>query len=329
MIKAPPFASPLAPHFKAFLDWRRLAGYRLRVTELRLRAWDRFLQGRLLPGEPLTRKLVEGWLAAHANLCGRTRRQHFYLVCAFCRFLRQTDARTFVPEPWARPSQSQTRQPYLYQPQEIAALLVAAKQLPVLPDCPLRAASYHALIWLLASTGLRVSEALRLTLADVDLENGVLRVGETKFRKSRLVPLARGTTEMLRDYHHARLQSRLPSQPDSPFFVSRRRRAYSYQVVVSTFVSLLRQTGIRQPAGPGPRLHDLRHTFAVRRLLEWYRSGADLNSRLPLLSTYLGHAKVSDTALYLHATAELLEEANGRFHNFVKAALREEGRDEE
>ena len=186
--------------------------------------------------------------------------------------------------------------------------------------CPIRPATLHTLILLLATSGLRISEALHLTLADVDLTAGVLPVHQPEFRKSRLVPVSAGTLDALRRYHDRRVAV-APADLTGAFFVSGRGTGYSPPAVQALFHDLTVQTGLREPDGRGPRLHDLRATFAVTRLLLWYRDGQDVMARLPLLSTYLGHACVSDTEVYLRITTALLQEANTRFRTFAEDLL--------
>ena len=152
------------------------------------------------------------------------------------------------------------------------------------------------------------------------LDDGVLSIHQSKFRKSRLVPLSPGTVDALRRYHGIRVAV-APAGPSAAFFVSGRGKAYSTSCVQGMFRPIAIQAGLRGPKGRGPRLHDLRATFAVTRLLEWYRDGDNVMARLPLLSTYLGHACVSDTEVYLKITTALLEEASTRFRAFAKDIL--------
>jgi len=154
----------------------------------------------------------------------------------------------------------------------------------------------------------------------VDLAAGVLSIRQPEFRKSRLVPVSAGTLEELRRYHGLRLTA-APADPGGAFFVSGRGTAYSPSTVQAMFRDLTIRSGLRGPHGRGPRLHDLRATFAVTRLLQWYRDGEDVMARLPLLSTYPGHASVTGTEVYLTITAALLQEANTRFHDFTQDLL--------
>jgi len=192
----------------------------------------------------------------------------------------------------------------LYTEEEVQDLLKAALNLSS-PD-PLGRWTYHCLFGLLAVSGLRINEALGLKLDDVDLRQGILTVQGTKFGKSRLVPLATSTKRVLSRYKSRREQV-LAGRPALHFFVSKRgKRLYDSQVRL-TFYALSRQIGLRGPADSrGPRLHDFRHRFAVQTLLGWYRAGEDVERRLPVLSTFLGHVHVSDTYWYLTACPELM-----------------------
>jgi site-specific recombinase XerD len=181
------------------------------------------------------------------------------------------------------------------------------------------------LISLLYCTGLRVSEALNLRLADVDLEERLLIVRNTKFHKTRAVPLQPDVNAALIAYVNARRQHRHRTDSDAPFLVNEWRRQCSYGTVIAAFLSIARRADVRgAPGQRGPRLHDLRHTFAVHRLLAWYRDGGDVQARLPLLSTYMGHVCLVSTQVYLSITGELLHEAAQRFHAPVLAEI--EGR---
>jgi integrase len=164
---------------------------------------------------------------------------------------------------------------------------------------------------------MRVSEVLALDCRDVDLESGVITVRESKFCKTRLLPVHRSTQVRLREYALLR-NERIRSTPSASFFVSDRRTRLQYVPVNYTFLLISRRIGLRRVGDlHGPRLHDLRHTFAVRVLTDWYRSGGDPAHCLPLLSTYLGHANVSNTYWYLSATPDLLDAANSRLERYM------------
>jgi integrase/recombinase XerD len=168
------------------------------------------------------------------------------------------------------------------------------------------------LIGLLAVSGLRISEAVALDEADVRLTHGVLSIRRTKFGKSRLVPLHPSTTRALRRYLRVRDRIRT-GQPSNAFFVDERGHRLRRGMVQWTFRKISRQTGLRGPTDArGPRLHDFRHSLAVKTLLGWYRRGVDVEHRLPTLSTYLGHGHITDTYWYLGAVPELLRLASNR-----------------
>jgi integrase len=173
----------------------------------------------------------------------------------------------------------------------------------------------------MACTGLRITEALTLQAGDIDLDAGVLTVRQTKFHKSRLVPLHPSATRSLRDYATARARHR-PAPRDTTFFVSDAGRRLPYGTVRQTFHRLLRRAmpGAASTGRARPRLHDLRHTFACRRLMAWYRDGTDIDRAIDRLSAYLGHAKVTDTYWYLTGIPELLALAGRRFEQFAAPA---------
>jgi site-specific recombinase XerD len=153
-----------------------------------------------------------------------------------------------------------------------------------------------------------------LALKDFHREQNLLYIAEGKFRKARWVPLHPSTSQVLEQYVHRRVQNG-PRSPDSPLFINLQGRRLRHCVVHRTFGQLLQKCGLVHNQNAGPRIHDLRHAFAVHRLLAWYRDGQEVNARLPALATYMGHVSVSSTQVYLKPTAELLEQVNTRFHN--------------
>jgi integrase len=225
----------------------------------------------------------------------------------FARYLSGIDARTEVPPLGLMPRRHRWRRPFIYSPADIDAVMGQTRSI----DSPLRASTYDTLIGLLASSGLRIGEAIKLDRDDVDWAAGVLLIRESKFGKSRLVPLQTSSMRALAD--HARLRDELQRRPKEPsFFVSLTRNRLSYAVVSQTFRQLVDNAGVGADAPCAPRLHDLRHTFAVRTLLGWYRAGEDVQARIPSLSTYLGHRDPVSTYWYLSAAPELLALAAAR-----------------
>ncbi len=235
----------------------------------------------------------------------------------FARYLQTIDSSTEVPPAQLLPKRSRRATPYLYAPAEVAALIAAAGALAL----PLKAATYQTLIGLLAVSGMRVGAAVRLDRDHVDFEQGLLRIIKSKFGKSRELPLHPSTVQALTAY--ARQRDRLCPQPTaSSFFVSTAGNRLHPASVRSTFARLVEAVGL-QPRSPRcrPRLHDLRHSFAVATLLDWYRAGVDVQARLPVLSTYLGHAGPTATYWYLQAAPELLTLAARRLEQTAEVQL--------
>jgi integrase/recombinase XerD len=225
----------------------------------------------------------------------------------FARHMASIDARTEIPPLGLIPSRQRWRPPFIYSPADVAALSAQARSM----RWRLPAATHETVIGLLAATGMRVGEAIRLDRADIDWAEGVLLIRESKFGKSRHVPVLACTLAALERY--AQVRDQLCTQPVTPsFFVSIRATRLIYPVVQQVFRRLSDTAGIGAAAATRPRIHDLRHTFAVRTLLQWYRAGEDVEARLPTLSTYLGHRDPRSTYWYLSAAPELLALAAGR-----------------
>lgn len=306
------FTSTLAPAMSSFARHRQALGYEDKVNLYRLAHFDRFLVARGWTCCYLTRDIVEDWVASGPPLRPNTRVARMHVMRLLGRFISQTQPETYVPGPTWGPRQICSFRPHIYTAAEIAAILDEARRLT--PVGSLRSITYWTLFGLLYCTGLRISEALALRLEDVDFDANMLLVRESKFHKSRLLPLDAGVSDILRHYQKECAKRACPRDPEAPFFVNERRSACAYPAVCAIFLRIARRVGVRGPAGVrGPRIHDLRHTFAVHRLLEWYRDGGDVQARLPLLSDYLGHVSIASTQVYLNMTAELLHEAAGRF----------------
>ena len=228
-------------------------------------------------------------------------------VRGFARYLSGIDANTQVPPLGLMPHRAPWRRPFIYSPADIDAVMTQARRLA----SPLRAATYETLIGLLASSGLRIGEAIKLDRDDVDWAEGVLLIRESKFGKSRLVPLHPSSMHALAGYTQAR--DRFQPQPAGPsFFLSLTRKRLLYADVWLTFRKLIDAAGVGVGAPSPPRLHDTRHTFAVRTLLDWYRTAEDVQAKIPALSTYLGHREPASTYWYLSAAPELLALAAAR-----------------
>jgi integrase len=232
------------------------------------------------------------------------------MVRRFAEYVSAHDARTEVPAQKLLPYQFHRRAPYLYRDEEVLQIISAARGIS--PENEFKGATQATLLSLLAVTGMRVGEALALDRGDVDLNRSLLTIRRAKGNKSRIVPLHCSTAEALQKY--ARLRDALFPQPASPsFFVWDRGSRVLHCTAHRWFLLVACQLGLRKPGDRrGPRIHDLRHYFAIRTLLNWYRSNKDVEARLPELATYLGHVHVRDTYWYLSATPELLKLATLR-----------------
>ncbi len=216
-------------------------------------------------------------------------------------------------------------EPYIYSREELQCLLDATA---ILKDSrsPLQHTTFRTLLLTLYGAGLRPSEGLRLRCCDVDLDEFVLSIWDTKFFKSRLVPIGTSLAAALGTYHKTRKTLAMPAEARSTFFASRTGHAITLDKLEKVFVQLREHAGVHNPPGARwqPRLHDMRHAFAVHRLIAWYREGVDVQGCLPLLSTYLGHINVSGTQSYLTMTSELIGEASKRFERYAGIDEREE-----
>ena len=316
------FRSPLAPRLQAFWDTHYARSHSGPGSQKILRYLDRFLIGELKPGQTISRQVVEHWNESMTHLSPNTRINRLCVLRRFCRYLSYFYPDTCIIHQSFSPRRTRMA-PYIYTRQDICRIMAAARQLG--PPGSLRPVVVANLIGLLYTTGLRIGEALNLTLRDVDLQRRVIEVREGKFRKSRYVPLSSSAAAQLAKYLRQRRAAGFSTAPAAPVFLNILGTRHGHPGFVTLFLDLLRSVGLRGPKGqPGPRIHDLRHTFAVHRLLAWYRQGDNLAAKLPLLSTYLGHSTVTGTEIYLQSTAQLLESAGRRFHAHFAVPLRSE-----
>lgn len=295
---------PLRESIRDYLALRRSLGYKLRDAGICLAKFADFLEQRGAPC--LTTRLALDWVEQDRAVQPATRAARLSYVRGFARHHAAADPRTEVPPMGLLPFRPQRARPYLYSQEQIEQLLRCALELA--PSDGLRPWTYHCLFGLLSVTGMRVGEAIRLALEDVNLAEGLLTIRGTKFGKSRLVPIHSSTQEVLAQYRARRARC---IRVASPFlFVTSRGNHLDIGDIHRTFYTLSRRVGLRAVgASHGPRLHDMRHRFAIETLLRWYRSGEDVERRLPVLSTYLGHVHVADTYWYISNCPELMGQA--------------------
>jgi len=295
---------------KEYLVHRRALGFALEVSGVLLLQFARFADRAKHRG-PLTADLMLRW-ASLPKASPRYRAERLSIIRGFARHLAAEDGQSQVPDRHLLGKNHERLQPHIYSDQQLRDLVLAAGKLS--PLYRLRPHTYSTLFGLLASTGLRISEALNLQCDHVDLVRGVLRIEATKFCKSRWVPLHPTTTQALRRYAHER-----DHEPGAQaFFVGARGCRLPNRTVHGVFRRLCEQLNwSSNGAMPKPRIHDLRHTFACRRLLLWYQRGINVDHTIASLSTYLGHGKVTDTYWYLTGTTPLLAVVGRRFEKFA------------
>lgn len=311
--------SNMSTKAERYLRFRRGLGYQLRTEGYLLEQFAAFADAEGHRG-PLTTDLALRW-AQLPDGCDRLySARRLEIVRCFARYLAVTEPGTQVPLRGLLGPAHRRTSPYIYSEAEIAALLSAAGRLA--PTNGLRPQTYQTLFGLLACTGLRISEALHLGRADADLGRGVLKIRETKFRKTRLVPMHPTTTTALQAYADVREQLATETQCDC-FFVSECGQTLPYSTVRGVFRRLCDSLGITGAGRRPPRLHDLRHTFACRRIEQCYDLHVDVDEAVSALSVYLGHTKVSDTYWYVTATPGLVARAAQRFEAFAALPVQE------
>lgn len=303
-----------------YLAERRRLGFELRSWDTYLTGFARYVVSRHHRG-PLTVELMTGWVRQGKGGRGSpgTWARRLDKLRRFVRYLKQFEPDTEMPDETLFGPVPGRVAPHIFHENEIIELLAAARQLR--PRGSLRSATYETLFGLMASTGLRVSEAIHLCDADVDLKRGMLTVRQTKFAKSRQLPMHHSTVEALARYRRQRARH-VPSTPDTPFFIGSRGRRLgqplSDRQAHNVFSALRNSLGwINRGAHDAPRLHDLRHTFAVRRMMLWHAEGTDIDQMMLALSTYMGHTKIICTYWYLTAVPELMALAGGKFERFA------------
>ncbi len=247
-------------------------------------------------------------------------RTYYGLIRSFYRYALERGFVQTCPLPPRPPKFPAQTPPYIYSTAELKRLLAAIAAWSTAYNTPLRPLTFRTLVLLLYGSAIRISEALALPLRDVDLAAGVLTIRETKFFKSRVVPIGPKLTRALSDYAERRRRLPLPAGEDSRFFCTRTGHRLEHEYVLKHFRRLRTVAGIRRAGGPytQPRLHDIRHTSATHRLIAWYREGKDVPRLLPYISTYLGHASIESTQRYLTLTPELLQQASRRFHRYLE-----------
>ncbi|MGH8132469.1 MAG: tyrosine-type recombinase/integrase [Steroidobacteraceae bacterium] len=308
--------SSLRTAFDEYLAVRRALGYKLRLEGRLMRRFVDFAERE--GADYITTELALKWATQPTHARPAQWANRLGMVRRFARYCSPNDSRTIVPPPDLLPYQYRRVAPSIYRDEQIVRLIKAARQLP--STIGLRPHTYATLFGLYVATGLRANEALHLTRDDVDLLDGVLTIRDSKFGKTRYVPLHPSTQRAMQRY--ARLRDRLCRTPGScRFFLSDRGTRVTYDMLRWTFVKVSHQIGLRAPGDShGPRLHGFRHRLAINTLLKWHRRGVDVERHLPELCAFLGHAHITDTQWYLTATPQLLRYALNRVERSERRA---------
>ena len=308
-------------HAANYLNERRSLGFALRSTGYSITSFACYVDA-LNPQRPLTVEVMADWARCDKGNNPTTWARRLLSLRPFTHYLQQFDPRIEVPDNTIFGGIGQRLAPHIYSEEEIIDLLAAARDLG--PPGDLRSATYETLFGLIASTGIRVSEAVHLLNMDVDLKQGMLTIRQTKFAKSRYVPLHSSTADALKQYQSLR-NPQVKVTDETPFFVGTRGQRLGQQLslrqVRRVFSSLRNQLGwINRGAHDAPRIHDLRHAFVVRRVMLWHAQGVDVDQQMLALSTYLGHAMVTNTYWYLTGVPQLMAVAADKFEPLTQAA---------
>lgn len=308
------YHSPLSDLMEKFIHEKQAYGYSYTRESHELLRLDRFLCKIGLQSLELPRNIVDKWTAKQVNEKPSNQRLRIIRIRQFALYLRRQGIEACVPETTTATVKRIEFTPYIFNHQQVYNILQAADRTPPDSRCPMRHFIMPEVFRLLYCCGMRVSEVLRLKFSDVNLVAGTLTILKSKFNKDRLVPLAPTMTARLRRY------ASILGEGDSSsvFFPKVDGKPYRKETVYYFFRQLLWKCNIPHGGrGKGPRLHDLRHSFAVHRLESWYRQGADLGVKLPLLAAYMGHKNLVSTQWYLHLTPEIFPNIVKQFEQFA------------
>jgi len=297
-----------------YLTFRRALGYELGTHGKELMSFARYAD-KIGHHRTVTTTLATQWAKQPENAHPSYWARRLHIVRQFAKYAALYNETTEIPPADIFGPMKRRPTPHIYSQEQINELLQTASRME--PQDSLLPRTYVTLFGLLVSTGLRISEALALTSESVDLEKGVLHIQQTKFRKDRLVPVHASTLGVLRCYHCTAEAYRVKTHSRA-FFLDEKAKPLNYRGVLYRFIKIRNGLGwCTLPSDRPPRLHDLRHTFTVRRLLKWYQDGCSIDEYIVYLSTYLGHVCVSDTYWYLTAVPELMDLASKHFYRFV------------
>ncbi len=306
------FSSCLANELTHFVELKQLSGSSYYGSARLLFRFDRHLNSMAFTGKALTREIFQSYFDTIGHLCRRGFTNYYCVLRQFSAWLNQYETDSHVLEEHRAVDRSHSRTSYIFNSDEIKIIIEKSGGLTKKELVP---GLYQTLFCLLYSTGIRIGEALNLKCSDYIRRERLVHIREGKFRKERYLVITDSMANRLNNYIQ-RCEKRF-LQEESPLFVNLLGNPLKYQSAYRAFIDTLGRSGIIKGDNV-PRLHDLRHTFAVHRLVQWYETGEDVNAKLPLLSTYMGHVGITSTQVYLDAPNEILEAGVGRFHRFFK-----------
>jgi integrase/recombinase XerD len=315
--------SCLGASINRYLSLMRALGREFDVEQRTLERLNDFMFERAQ--EDLTPALFEDWCARQFHVSPTVRRNRMRIVRNFCLYRQRTEPTCFVPDTHCFPAEHEAVRPYIFSARDITLILQTCAALPPTPHSVLRREVYRLAIVLLYTTGLRRRELVRLTLQDYDSEAQTLLVRESKFHRSRYLPLSHDADREMQTYLAARRELGLPMRADAPLLCNgnAREKPYTGAGLYGALRALMKASGVRKSDGRVPRVHDYRHSFAVCALLRWYQAGVDLQTKLPMLATYMGHVSILSTQYYLSFVPELATAASKRFCDRYGALVRE------
>ncbi len=329
-----PLMSFLASDIEDYINLKRSLGRKYRKEADVLRSFNSFLATRYPQADDLTGDMFDRWSVTLHYLSPLVRYNCMRVVRNLCLYRKRSRPSSFVPDPQTFPANHQPEKPYIFSESDVSRILRATQSLAPCSRSPLRAQTFRIAIILLYTSGLRRGELLSLALGDFNLKDETLHIKATKFRKSRIIPLSRSAAEELKAFIDLRQKRHLPMEINSPLiwngYGAAEGRSYSGSVIVCILHTLCASQGIFVKEDRPPRVHDLRHSFAVNVLKRWYEAGEDVNSKLPILSTYMGHVSVVYTHHYLSFVEGIRLQASARFElSFGSAVTAETSKPEQ
>lgn len=316
-----PFYSCLAPHLKAYLEFKQKLGYSSFSRTTLAKDLDYYLTFHGVASiHDIDERIIANWMHAIPQHSSTTKNNKLRYAKKIFDYLVRTRIVRSNPTLRIPPLRIRAYKPYIYSLKEIHQILEEAGKYKYRRRDNMLGPTLETMTFLIYACGLRLSEARNLKIQDIDFEENTLSLWKTKFHKERLVPFSPAVAGRLKYYLDLRQKLLPPSNPEAPFFCHAGGK-YSSMIIFYHFRRLLVRCGLAKPAGRGgPRIHDLRHAFAVHRLYKWYQDGHDILNKLPLLSTYMGHVHIASTQVYLNITQALLREGDRRFQNAFEDA---------